>query len=110
MPLVTANNAAYASEGAGRDGDIMYRGGSACQDVKASREVLSQRADRELNRDALRPAKTIRAIVCPAGGPRALSHGSARLPDEPRVHLPKNRRFIIYSLCASRMTRFRHDR
>jgi len=35
----------------------MYRGGSACQDVKASREVLSQRADRELNRDgrALRP-------------------------------------------------------
>lgn len=52
----------------------MYRGGSACQDVKASREVLSQRADRELNRGGrasrpFAPQKTIRAIVRPAGGP-----------------------------------------
>jgi len=38
-----------SSEGAKHDGDIMYRG-FACQDARASREVLSQRADHELNR------------------------------------------------------------
>lgn len=40
-PLVAANNAAYRGAPRERDGDIMYRKGSACQDArKASREVL----------------------------------------------------------------------